>query len=180
MWDSQRLWHGSFFTTCHVATTAQMCILRKQAFLWVPISMCTEQCCNQVSSSKHFVRWWHDALWTLPQLSTAIFWFSWSSLVNTDVLLSSVLVFILIVSLCQSALCNLASHVSNSTLLTTNIKLEKSEMIISNSKVGFQTLVFSRCAGHTGLCCHLSVCSPRCAQQFKRLQVFGCDALFST
>jgi len=42
-------------------------------------------------------------------------------------------------------------------LLITNVKLEKSERIASNSKVGFQTVVFSGLAGHTRPGYHLSL-----------------------
>ena len=63
---------------------------------------------------------------------------------------------------CQATLSSPPLWTSNPTLLLTNIKLEKSDRITSNSKVGFPGFGVSVCWSCTsGL---PSVCSPHCAR----------------
>jgi len=68
---------------------------------------------------------------------------------------------------CQTTLSSLSLWTGNPMLLSTNVKLEKSERIASNSEVGFPGFGVSVCwSCASGL---PSVCSPHCARQFHVL-----------
>jgi len=74
---------------------------------------------------------------------------------------------------CQATLSSLPLQTSNPMLLLTNVKLEKSERIASNSKVGFPGFGVLVCWSCTsGL---PSVCSLCCARQWQASNGWGCN-----